>query len=59
MILNIGSTIILWMILVCEYLLWKNEKFAYIPDYDNGNFEEQLYLKRILKETFKKKPVED
>ena len=49
-------------LLVCEYLLGKNEKFTYIPDYDelyNGNLEEQIYLIRILKENFKISQVED
>ena len=49
-------------LLTCEYLLGKNEKLTYIPDYDklyNGNLEEQIYLIRILKENFKLRQVED
>ena len=40
-------------LLLCQYLLGKNQILSYIPEYKdifNGSLEEQIYTSRILKE---------
>ena len=42
-------------ILYCDYLLGKNEKVSYIPEYEDlykGDLREQIYISRLLKENF-------
>ena len=49
-------------ILVCDFLLGKNENISYIPEYGelyNGDIKEQIYVSRILKEKFERKVSED
>ena len=49
-------------ILLCEYLLGKNENISYIPEYRelyDGELKEQIYVSRILKENYGRRVCED
>ena len=42
-------------LLYCDFLLGKNYKVTYIPDYDDlyhGNLSEQIYVSRLLRENY-------
>ena len=42
-------------ILVCDFLLGKNENISYIPEYGelyNGDIKEQIYVSRIVNSLF-------